>query len=210
MADYTLPQLPYAFDALEPSIDARTMEIHHDKHHAAYVNNLNAALKDHASFQGMPIEQLIARSSSLPESIRTAVRNNGGGHANHSLFWTLMKPGGGGSPAGALRDAISKDLGGFDKFKEDFAKAAMARFGSGWAWLVVRGGKLAVCSTANQDNPLMDVVDASQQARPSWASTSGSTPTTCTTRIAGPDYVSSWWNTVNWDEASRLFEAAGR
>ena len=174
VADYTLPPLPYDFGALEPHIDAKTMEIHHDKHHAAYVNNLNAALKDHPDHQGKTIEALIADLNALPEDIRTAVRNNGGGHANHSLFWQLMKPGGGGEPTGAVAQAITSELGGFAAFKEAFAKAATTRFGSGWAWLVVgKDGKLAVTSTPNQDSPIMDGIDAR-----SSASTSGSTPTT--------------------------------
>ena len=208
MADYTLPPLPYAFDALEPHVDARTMEIHHDKHHAAYVNNLNAALKDHASFQGLPIEQLISKLSSLPEAVRTAVRNNGGGHANHSMFWNLMKPGGGGAPTGALADALTRDLGGFDKFKEDFAKAAMGRFGSGWAWLVARDGKLAICSTPNQDNPLMDVVEAGQKGAPILGINVWEHAYYLHYQNRRADYVSSWWNTVNWAEANRLFHDA--
>ena len=166
MADYTVPPLPYAFNALEPHIDAKTMEIHHDKHHAAYVNNLNAALKDHPGLQGKPIEALIADLGSVPEAARAAVRNTGGGHANHSMFWQVMGPGGGGEPTGALADAVTADLGGFAAFKEAFAKAGATRFGSGWAWLVVRGGKLAVTSTANQDSPLMDVVEAGQKGTP--------------------------------------------
>ena len=203
MAEYTLPPLPYDHGALEPHIDAKTMEIHHGKHHAAYVNNLNAALKDHPDHQGKTIEALIADLNALPEGIRTAVRNNGGGHANHSLFWQIMKPAGGGEPTGAVAQAIKAELGGFNAFKEAFAKAAATRFGSGWAWLIVgKDGKLAVTSTPNQDNPLMD----------------GLTP------ILGldvwehayylkyqnrrPDYIAAWWNTVNWDEVNRRYEAA--
>ena len=146
MSDYTLPPLPYDFAALEPQIDAKTMEIHHDKHHAAYVTNLNNALKDHPELQGKPIEELLRDINSVPESARTAVRNNGGGHANHSLFWTLLKPGGGsGEPTGAIGSAITSELGGFAAFKEAFTKAATTRFGSGWAWLVLgKDGKLAV------------------------------------------------------------------
>ncbi len=208
MAEYTLPALSYAFDALEPSIDARTMEIHHDKHHAAYVTNLNAALKDHASWQGHSIEKLIASIGSLPEAIRTAVRNNGGGHANHSMFWTLMKPGAGGAPSGALADAIKSDLGGFDKFKEDFAKAAMTRFGSGWAWLVVRDGKLAVCSTANQDNPLMDVVEPAQKGTPILGLDVWEHAYYLHYQNRRADYVAAWWNTVDWSEVSRLYQEA--
>jgi Fe-Mn family superoxide dismutase len=208
MADYTVPPLPYPFEALEPDIDARTMEIHHDRHHAAYVNNLNAALKDHAQFQGKPIEELIANLSAVPEAARTAVRNNGGGHANHSLFWQVMKPGGGGQPSGELAQAIQSDLGGFDKFKEDFAKAATTRFGSGWAWLVVRGGKLAVCSTANQDNPLMDVVEAGQKGTPILGLDVWEHAYYLKYQNKRPDYIAAWWNTVNWDEVARRYAAA--
>jgi Fe-Mn family superoxide dismutase len=203
MADYTLPPLPYDFGALEPYIDAKTMEIHHGKHHAAYVNNLNAALKDHPDHQGKTIEALIANLGALPEAIRTAVRNNGGGHANHSMFWQVMKSGGGGDPTGAVGAAIASELGGFASFKEAFGKAATTRFGSGWAWLIVgKDGKLAVTSTANQDSPIME----------------GTTP------ILGldvwehayylkyqnrrPDYITAWWNTVNWDEVNRRYAAA--
>jgi Fe-Mn family superoxide dismutase len=203
VAEYTLPPLPYDFGALEPYIDALTMEIHHDKHHAAYVNNLNAALKDHPDHQGKTIEALIADLNALPESIRTAVRNNGGGHANHSLFWQIMKPGGGGEPTGPLAEAIKNELGGFAAFKDAFTKAGVTRFGSGWAWLIVgQDGKLAITSTPNQDSPIME----------------GLTP------ILGldvwehayylkyqnrrPDYIAAWWNTVNWDEVARRYAAA--
>ena len=203
MADYTLPPLPYDYGALEPHIDAKTMEIHHGKHHAAYVNNLNAALKDHPDHQGKTIEALIADLNALPEGIRTAVRNNGGGHANHSFFWQIMKPGGGGEPTGAVGEAIKAELGGFNAFKEAFAKAAATRFGSGWAWLVVgKDGKLAVTSTPNQDSPLME----------------GITPVLgldvwehayyLKYQNRRPDYVAAWWNTVNWDEVNRRYQAA--
>ena len=208
MADYTLPPLPYDFGALEPNIDAKTMEIHHGKHHAAYVNNLNAALKDHPGHQGKPIEQLIGNLAAVPEAVRTAVRNNGGGHANHSLFWQVMKPGGGGEPAGALGQAITADLGGFTAFKEAFAKAATTRFGSGWAWLVVRGGKLAVTSTANQDNPLMDVVDAGQKGTPILGLDVWEHAYYLKYQNRRPDYIAAWWNTVNWDEVARRYESA--
>jgi superoxide dismutase, Fe-Mn family len=207
VADYTLPPLPYDFGALEPNIDARTMEIHHGKHHAAYVNNLNAALKDHPDFQGKPIEQLIANLAAVPEAVRTAVRNNGGGHANHSLFWQVMKPGGGGEPTGALAAAITADLGGFAAFKEVFAKAGMTRFGSGWAWLVVRGGKLAVTSTANQDSPLMDVVEAGQKGTPILGLDVWEHAYYLHYQNRRPDYITAWWNTVNWDEVARRFES---
>jgi len=208
MADYTLPPLPYDFGALEPHIDARTMEIHHGKHHAAYVNNLNAALKDHPDFQGKPIEQLIGGIGALPEAARTAVRNNGGGHANHSLFWQIMKPGGGGEPSGALAQAISTEFGGFTAFKDAFAKAGATRFGSGWAWLVVRDGKLAVTSTANQDSPLMDVVEAGQKGTPILGLDVWEHAYYLKYQNRRPDYIGAWWNTINWDEVARRFNAA--
>ncbi|MGE5702135.1 MAG: superoxide dismutase [Clostridia bacterium] len=199
---HQLPALPYAFNALEPHFDALTMEIHHDRHHATYVNNLNAALEAHADLQGKSIEELISNMDAVPEAIRTAVRNNGGGHANHSLFWEILSPNGGGAPSGELADAISSAFGSFDNFKAEFTKAATTRFGSGWAWLIVDGGKLAVTSTPNQDSPLME----------------GKTP------ILGldvwehayylkfqnkrPDYINTFWNVVNWDEVSKRYSAA--
>lgn len=208
MAEYTLPPLPYDFGALEPHVDAKTMEIHHDKHHAAYVNNLNAALKDHPDHQGKPIEQLIGNLSAVPEAVRAAVRNNGGGHANHSLFWQVMKPGGGGEPGGALAQAIASDLGGFAAFKEAFSKAGATRFGSGWAWLVVRGGKLAVTSTPNQDSPLMDVVEAGQKGTPILGLDVWEHAYYLKYQNRRPDYITAWWNTINWDEVARRFDAA--
>ncbi|MEJ8548646.1 superoxide dismutase [Brevibacillus borstelensis] len=199
---HQLPELPYAHNALEPHIDAQTMEIHHGRHHATYVNNLNAALEGHADLQAKSVEELISNLDALPEGIRAAVRNNGGGHANHALFWQIMSPNGGGQPAGALADAINAAFGSFDNFKTEFAKAATTRFGSGWAWLIVDGGKLAITSTPNQDSPIME----------------GKTP------ILGldvwehayylkyqnkrPDYIGAFWNVVNWDEVSKRFEAA--
>ncbi len=199
---YELPSLPYAYDALEPHIDARTMEIHHTKHHQAYIGKANAALKGHDALAAKSIDDLIAGLNDVPEAIRGAIRNNGGGHANHSLFWHVMGPGKGGSPSGELAAAIDGGFGGFDSFKDEFANAAATRFGSGWAWLVVDGGKLAVTSTPNQDNPLTD----------------GKTP------ILGldvwehayylnyqnrrPDYVAAFWNVVNWDKVEELFQAA--
>ena len=199
---YTLPDLPYAADALEPHIDARTMEIHHGKHHNAYVTNVNKALADQADLAAKSIEDLISDLSAVPEAIRGAVRNNGGGHANHSLFWQLMSKNGGGAPGGELASAIDGAFGNFDDFKAKFTQAGMTRFGSGWAWLSVDGGKLVVESTANQDSPLSD----------------GRTP------ILGldvwehayylnyqnrrPDYIAAWWNVVNWDEVARRFADA--
>jgi Fe-Mn family superoxide dismutase len=203
VADYTLPALPYPFSALEPHIDARTMEIHHGKHHAAYVNNLNAALKDSPQLQGKPIEELISHLDAVPEGVRTAVRNNGGGHANHSMFWLLMKPGGGGEPTGGLAAAITSELGGFPAFKEAFAKAATTRFGSGWAWLVVKGGKLGVLSTPNQDNPLMDGSGTPILGLDVWEHAYY-----LHYQNRRPDYITAWWNVVNWDEVARRYSAA--
>ena len=199
---FELPQLPYAYDALEPHIDKETMNIHHTKHHNTYVTNLNNALEGHADLQSKSLEELISNLDAVPESIRTAVRNNGGGHANHSLFWKILSPNGGGTPSGELLDAINKKFGSFDAFKEEFTKAATGRFGSGWAWLVVNNGELEVTSTPNQDSPLME----------------GKTP------ILGldvwehayylkyqnrrPEYISAFWNVVNWDEVAKLYSEA--
>lgn len=200
---YTLPDLPYAYDALTPHIDEQTMHLHHDKHHAGYVKNLNAALEGLDDLQALPVEELIGNLSKVPEAKRGAVRNNGGGHANHTLYWEVMAPGGAKAPEGALAEAITKTFGSVDAFKEEFAKACATRFGSGWGWLVVTsGGGLQVESTPNQDSPLMD----------------GRTP------ILGcdvwehayylhyqnrrPDYVSAWWSVVNWSDVGRRFEAA--
>jgi len=190
---HELPKLPYDVAALEPHIDARTMEIHHGKHHAAYVTNLNAALEKHADLQGTAVEDLIKNLAALPEAIRTAVRNNGGGHVNHTMFWQIMGPGAGGAPSGAIGDLINGTFGGFDKFKDEFKKASLGRFGSGWAWLVKSGNGFAIESTANQDSPMME----------------GKTP------IFGidvwehayylkyqnrrADYVDAWWNVLNWN-----------
>ncbi|MEO6870725.1 MAG: superoxide dismutase [Chthoniobacterales bacterium] len=199
---YELLKLPYANDALEPHIDAKTMEIHHDKHHQAYVNNLNKAIEGKPDLEGKPIEDLLANNcAAVPEDIRTAVRNNGGGHANHSFFWQIMGPNAGGEPTGKLADDIKSTFGSFDAFKEKLAEAGGKRFGSGWAWLIRnKSGKLEIISTANQDSPLME----------------GNTP------ILGvdvwehayylnyqnrrPDYLKAWWNTVNWPEVSKRYE----
>lgn len=199
---YSLPDLPYAYDALEPHIDARTMEIHHTKHHQAYITKANAALEGHSDLASKSIEDLMSDLSAVPEDIRTAIRNNGGGHANHSLFWTVMSPNGGGTPSGELGDDINATFGSFDAFKEQFANAAATRFGSGWAWLSVDGGKLVVESTPNQDTPLSE----------------GHTP------ILGldvwehayylnyqnkrPDYISAFFNVINWDEVAKRYAAA--
>ncbi|GGA50184.1 superoxide dismutase [Paenibacillus physcomitrellae] len=200
---HELPALPYPANALEPHIDEQTMNIHHDRHHNTYVTNLNNALESAPDLQNKSVEDLISNLGAVPENIRTAVRNNGGGHANHSLFWEVIGPNGGGAPSGEVASAIDSDLGGFDKFKEEFTKAATTRFGSGWAWLVVgKDGKLAVTSTPNQDNPLME----------------GLTP------ILGldvwehayylkyqnkrPDYIAAFWNVINWDEVNKRYLAA--
>lgn len=208
MADYTLPPLPYDFGALEPHIDAKTMEIHHDKHHAAYINNLNAALKDHPDHQGKTIEDLIKNLGALPEAIRAPVRNNGGGHANHSLFWQLMKPSGGGEPTGDLAQAITTDLGGFATFKEALAKAGATRFGSGWAWLLVKDGKLVVTSTPNQDSPLMDIVEPGQKGTPILGLDVWEHAYYLKYQNRRPDYITAFWNVINWDEVSRRYAAA--
>ena len=202
MAEHTLPPLPYPYEALEPHIDTQTMQIHHDKHHATYVNNLNTALKEQPDLQNKSAEQLLKDIESVPESIRTAVRNNGGGHVNHTMFWEIMTPGGSKEPAGALATAIQQAFGGLDQLKAAINDAGAKRFGSGWAWLVADGGSLSVISTPNQDSPLME----------------GKTP------ILGvdvwehayylkyqnkrPDYLQAWWNTVNWDKVAERFSAA--
>jgi superoxide dismutase, Fe-Mn family len=198
---YTLPALPYAFAALEPHIDAKTMEIHHGKHHQAYITNVNNAIAG-TPFENKTVDELIAKLSEVPENIRTVVRNNGGGHANHTLFWTIMAPGAGGAPSGDLAAAINSSFGTFDAFKEAFAKAGVGRFGSGWAWLIHDKGKLTIESTPNQDSPVME----------------GKTP------ILGldvwehayylnyqnrrPDYIAAWWNVVNWAEVAKRFGAS--
>ena len=196
---FTLPPLPYPYDALEPHIDARTMEIHHTKHHQAYVNNLNAAIEKAPELANKSLDDLMRNVNSLPESVRTAVRNNGGGHWNHSMFWQLMGPGKGGEPRGALADAIRQSFGDFSKFKEQFAAAAAGRFGSGWAWLVDDGGKLSITSTPNQDNVLMDGtkgilgLDVWEHAY------------YLKYQNRRPEYIGAWWNVVNWDEVSSRF-----
>ena len=194
---HSLPPLPYPHDALEPHIDKQTMEIHHGKHHAAYVNNLNAALEKHPDLQSKSVEDLIRGLSTVPEAIRTAVRNNGGGHANHTMFWQIMGPNAGGAPTGAIADAINGSFGSFDKFKEELKKAGVGRFGSGWAWVVESGGKLAIESTANQDSPLMEGkkaifgVDVWEHAY------------YLKYQNRRPDYIDAWWNVVNWAEINK-------
>ena len=204
---YQLPPLPYAFNALEPHIDARTMEIHHDKHHAAYIAKANAALEGQAELAAKSVEELISNLSAVPENVRTVLRNNGGGHANHSLFWTVMAPNAGGKPTGDVAAAIDRDLGGFDKFKESFANAAANRFGSGWAWLIVKDGKLAVTSTANQDNPLMQGV-ADAVGTPILGLDVWEHAYYLKYQNRRPDYISAWWNVVNWEEVNKRLKSA--
>lgn len=196
---FELPKLSYEYAALEPNIDARTMEIHHSKHHQAYVNNLNAALTGSAD-EGKSLEQLMANMSKLSP----AVRNNGGGHYNHSLFWEIMGPNAGGAPTGELADAINQAFGSFDKFKEDFAKAGATRFGSGWAWLIKHDGKLAVTSTPNQDNPMMDLADV--KGFPILALDVWEHAYYLHYQNRRPDYISAWWNTVNWNVVADRFK----
>jgi superoxide dismutase, Fe-Mn family len=196
---FTLPPLPYANDALEPHIDARTMEIHHTKHHQAYVNNLNAAIEKAPELQGKSLDDLMRGINSVPESVRAAVRNNGGGHWNHSMFWELMGPGKGGEPSGKLADAIKSAFGDFAKFKEQFAAAATGRFGSGWAWLLNDKGKLSIISTPNQDNPLMDGKTA-VLGLDVWEHAYY-----LKYQNRRPDYITAWWNTVNWDAVAKRF-----
>ena len=208
---YQVPPLPYPFDALEPHIDAKTMEIHHDKHHGMYVTKTNDALKDHPELAAKPIEELIADLSAVPENIRTVVRNNGGGHANHTLFWTVMAPSGGGRPKGDLADAINGEFGSFDKFKEQFNAAAASRFGSGWAWLGVKpdGNLCSVCSTANQDSPLMKgVVDC--VCTPILGLDVWEHAYYLKYQNRRPEYIEAWWNVVNWDEVARRFKEAAK
>lgn len=199
---FQLPALPYPFDALEPHLDARTMEIHHGKHHAAYVTNLNAALEPHPDLQKKSVEELLAGLNSLPEAIRTAVRNHGGGHANHSLFWTWMAPGAGGEPTGALAKAIGQTFSAFSGFKDALSKAAMGRFGSGWAWLVVGPKGLEIVSTANQDHPILEGkkpvlgVDVWEHAY------------YLKYQNRRADYLAAWWNVVDWKKVGQTYESA--
>lgn len=199
---YELPPLPYAYNALEPHIDARTMEIHHTKHHQAYITNVNKALEGYPDLATKPIDELMRVLSSVPEAIRTAVRNNGGGHSNHALFWTVIGPNAGGAPSGALADAIQSDVGGLDKFKTDFAAAAATRFGSGWAWLSVSGSKLVVESTPNQDTPL------SEGRTPILGLDVWEHAYYLNYQNRRPDYIAAFWNVVNWDAVAKRFAAA--
>ncbi|HFX3758665.1 TPA: superoxide dismutase [Enterococcus faecium] len=199
---YTLPDLPYAYDALEPYIDEETMHLHHDKHHNTYVTNLNSAIEKYPELGEKTIEELLSDMDAILTDIKTAVRNNGGGHANHSFFWEIMAPNAGGEPTGEIKEAINEAFGDFSSFKEEFKKAAAGRFGSGWAWLVMENGKLAITSTANQDSPLME----------------GKTPILgldvwehayyLKYKNVRPDYIAAFWNVINWDEVNKRFEAA--
>jgi superoxide dismutase, Fe-Mn family len=199
---FELPQLPYAYDALEPHIDKETMNIHHTKHHNTYVTNVNNALAGNEELLSKSVEEVIANLDAVPEAARTAVRNNGGGHANHSLFWQILSPNGGGEPTGEIAEAITNKFGSYDAFKEEFAKAATTRFGSGWAWLAVNNGELEVTSTPNQDSPLME----------------GKTPVLgldvwehayyLNYQNRRPDYIGAFWNVVNWDEVNKRYNAA--
>jgi Fe-Mn family superoxide dismutase len=198
---HTLPPLPYPFESLEPHIDTTTMQIHHGKHHAAYVTNLNAALDKHPALHDKTVEELVANLAAVPEDIRTAVRNNGGGHVNHTMFWQVMAPNAGGAPTGAIADAIASAFGSFDTFKAEFSKAGMGRFGSGWAWLVEKGGTLAIESTANQDHPSMEGkraifgVDVWEHAY------------YLKYQNRRADYLGAWWNVANWAEINRRLAA---
>ncbi|WP_270996959.1 superoxide dismutase [Listeria seeligeri] len=199
---YELPKLPYTYDALEPNFDKETMEIHYTKHHNTYVTKLNEAVAGHADLASKPVEELVANLDSVPEDIRGAVRNHGGGHANHTLFWSILSPNGGGAPTGNLKTAIESEFGTFDEFKEKFNAAAAARFGSGWAWLVVNNGKLEIVSTANQDSPLsegktpllgLDVWEHAYYLK---------------FQNRRPEYIDTFWNVINWEEANKRFDAA--
>ena len=195
---YELPKLPYPYDALEPHIDARTMEIHHTKHHQAYITNVNNALKGKADLEKKSVEDLISNLSAVPEDIRTAVRNNGGGHANHSFFWKIMGPNAGGEPSGKLADDIKSTFGSFNGFQEKFAAAGAGRFGSGWVWLLNDGGKLSIVSTPNQDNPLMDGKAAPILGLDVWEHAYY-----LKYQNRRPDYIGAWWSVVNWAEVNK-------
>jgi Fe-Mn family superoxide dismutase len=200
---FEVPPLPYDYNALEPYIDTQTMQLHHDKHHAAYVNNLNAALQNAPQFAALPIEQLIQRLNEVPDTIRTAVRNNGGGHLNHSMFWQIMTPNGGGQPSGELGNAINSTFGSFDQFKAAFNDAGVKRFGSGWAWLILdKNGSLQVVSTANQDSPLTD------GSFPIMGNDVWEHAYYLKYQNRRPDYLNAWWNVANWSEIERRYQQA--
>ncbi len=205
---FKLPELPYGYDALEPYIDVATMWIHHNKHHGGYVKKLNAALEKHPELQDWGLEELLSRLHEVPEDIRTAVRNNGGGHFNHSLFWTVMSPNGGGKPTGDLLKALEETFGSFEAFKEEFSKAALGRFGSGWAWLVVKDRKLLIGSTANQDNPIMPEDISGFTGTPILGLDVWEHAYYLRYQNRRGDYVKAWWNVVNWEEVERRFKEA--
>jgi Fe-Mn family superoxide dismutase len=205
---YVLPPLPYPKDALEPNIDALTMEIHHDKHHGAYVTNVNKALAGKPDLEAKTVEQLISNLDAVPSDIRGAVRNNGGGHANHSMFWKLLGPKAGGAPTGPLADAIASTFGSFDAFKEKIEAAGMGRFGSGWAWLVVHAGKLEICSTANQDTPLMGKAVAGCEGHPIFGVDVWEHAYYLKYQNRRADYLKAVWHAVNWPEVAKLYAAA--
>ena len=204
---YELPPLPYPKDALEPSIDAMTMEIHHDKHHAAYVANVNKAIAGKADLEKKSVEDLISNLDAVPADIRGAVRNNGGGHANHSMFWKLIAPKAGGAPSGKLADDIKAAFGSFDAFKEKFEAAGMGRFGSGWAWLVVNGGKLEIVSTANQDNPIMGKAVSGAEGKPILGCDVWEHAYYLKYQNKRADYLKAFWNVVNWAEVAKNYAA---
>ena len=206
---YELPKKPYAYDALVPHIDAKTMEIHHTKHHQAYITNANKLLEGHADLAALDVNVLIADLGKVPEGIRTGLRNNAGGHSNHSFFWKILGPGKGGAPSGQLGAAISSTFGSFDKFKEDFAKAGATRFGSGWAWLVVNDGKLSIGSTANQDSPLMGKAVAGIEGKPVIGLDVWEHAYYLNYQNRRPDYIAAFWNVVDWDAAEANYAAAG-
>lgn len=201
---FTLPDLPYSYDALEPYIDEQTMHIHHDKHHAAYVDNLNKTLEGYQQFSNLTIEQLLSDLTKIPEEIRTKVRNNGGGHANHSLFWAIMGPSSGTEPTGELANAISGTFGDFNTFVEKFSQAGLARFGSGWVWLVVEGGKLKIEDSANQDTPI------SEGKTPILALDVWEHAYYLKYQNRRADYIKAWWNVVNWQEVEKRFTSMAR
>lgn len=206
--EFVLPSLPYAYDALEPHIDQMTMEIHHQKHHGTYLANLKAALEKYPEWAAKPFEEILGSIAQLPEDIRTAVRNNGGGHWNHSFFWPLLTPKGQGQPVGELAKAIQDTFGSFEAFKEKFTAAALGRFGSGWAWLVWREGKLEIGSTPNQDNPLMDISEF--KGKPILGLDVWEHAYYLRYQNRRADYIKAWWNVVNWEEAEKNFQAARR
>lgn len=204
---YELPSLPYPKEALEPHIDAQTMEIHHGKHHAAYVTNVNKAIAGKADLENLPIEELLRKLDSVPAEIRGVVRNNGGGHLNHSMFWKLLAPKTGGTPTGKIASDINSAFGSFESFKEKFEAAGVGRFGSGWVWLVVNGGKLEIVSTANQDNPIMGKGIAGAEGKPILGCDVWEHAYYLKYQNRRPDYLKAFWNVVNWNEVNRLYTA---